>query len=119
MRRLNLPLISTDYASSEYYDNIRRCLCAGLFMQVAHLQKQGQHITANDNQVVAIHPSCVLDNKRPWISFQEFVLTSRNYVRTLSNVRLDWLLELAPTNLIWRIFKKAKQRLNWKEGIVA
>jgi len=49
-----------------------------------------------DHQVVAIHPSCVLDNKPPWILFQEFVLTTRNFVRTVSTVRLDWLLELAP-----------------------
>lgn len=32
-------------------------------MQVAHLQKQGHYLTAKDNQVVAIHPSSVLDNK--------------------------------------------------------
>lgn len=36
--------------------------------QVAHLQKQGHYLTAKDNQVVAIHPSSVLDNKPP-VSF--------------------------------------------------
>ena len=28
--------------------------------------------------------------------FQEFVLTTKNYVRTVSVARLEWLLELAP-----------------------
>lgn len=33
--------------------------------QVAHLQKQGHYLTAKDNQVVAIHPSSVLEDKPP------------------------------------------------------
>jgi HrpA-like RNA helicase len=40
LRKLNIPLVSTDFSSPEYYNNIRRCMAAGLFMQVAHLQKQ-------------------------------------------------------------------------------
>ena len=96
MRKLSLPLVSTDFSSSDYYENIKRCLAAGLFMQVAHLQKQGHYLTVKDHQVVAIHPSCVLDFKPPWILFQEFVLTTRNYVRTVTNCRLEWLVELAP-----------------------
>jgi Oligonucleotide/oligosaccharide-binding (OB)-fold len=55
--------VSTDFSSSDYYLNLKRCLAGGLFMQVAHLQKQGHYLTAKDNQVVAIHPSSVLDNK--------------------------------------------------------
>lgn len=95
MRKLALPLVSTDFTSTEYYTNLRRfdglwcrslklkinsisrrnnllfayiwishlrvnchndspltrCLCAGLFMQVAHLQKQGHYLTVKDHQV--------------------------------------------------------------------
>lgn len=49
-----------------------------------------------DQQVVAIHPSSVLDSKPAWIIFQEFVMTSRNFVRTVTNIRVEWLVELAP-----------------------
>lgn len=96
MKKLGMSMVSTDFASPEYYENIRKCLAGGMFMQVAHLQKQGHYLTVKDHQVVAIHPSSVLDNKPAWILFQDFVLTTRNFVRTVSNVRLDWLLELAP-----------------------
>lgn len=96
MRKMNLPLVSTDFSSNDYYQNIRRCLTAGYFMQVAHLQKQGHYLTVKDQQVVSIHPSSVIDSKPPWIIFQEFVLTTRNYIRTATIARLDWLLELAP-----------------------
>ncbi len=98
MRKLLLPLVSTDFSSGDYYTNIRRCLTAGLFMQVAHRQPQGHYLTVKDHQVVAIHPSTVLDKnaKHDWILFQDFVLTSKNYVRSVTVVRLEWLLELAP-----------------------
>lgn len=96
MRKLALPLVSTELSDPDYYSNIRRCLTAGLFMQVAHLQRQGHYLTVKDQQVVAIHPSSVIDSKPQWILFQEFVLTTRNFVRTLSTVRLEWLLTQAP-----------------------
>lgn len=96
VRRLGITVTSGDFTSDDYYVNIRKCLAAGLFMQVAHMQRQGHYLTAKDNQVVAIHPSSVLDHKPHWILFQDFVLTSRNFVRTVTNVRLEWLVELAP-----------------------
>ena len=34
MRRYELPLVSTDFSSKEYYLNIRKALTAGYFMQV-------------------------------------------------------------------------------------
>jgi hypothetical protein len=35
MRKLSLPLLSTDFESQNYYLNLRRCMAAGLFMQVS------------------------------------------------------------------------------------
>ena len=96
MIKLQLPLLSTDFNSADYYTNIRKCLTAGMFMQVAHMQRQGHYLTVKDQQVVAIHPSSVLDTKPQWILFQDFVMTSRNFVRTVSAVRVDWLVDFAP-----------------------
>ena len=96
MRKLGIAITGSDFSSQDYYLNIRKCLTAGLFMQVAHMQKNGHYLTAKDNQVVAIHPSSVLDTKSPWILFQDFVLTSRNFVRTVTAVRVEWLVEVAP-----------------------
>ena len=28
--------------------------------------------------------------------YQEFVLTSRNYIRTVTNIKGDWLVDIAP-----------------------
>jgi len=96
MKKLSLPLVSADFSSPEYYNSIRKCLTGGLFMQVAHLQKQGHYLTCKDNQVVAIHPSSVIDSKPPWVLFQDFVLTSRNFIRSVTVTRIEWLVEQAP-----------------------
>jgi len=96
MQRFNLELKSTDFASSNYYTNIRRALLVGFFMKVAHLERNGHYLTVKDNQVVALHPSTCLDRKPEWVLYNEFVLTSRNFIRTNTEVEPDWLLETAP-----------------------
>lgn len=65
-------------------------------MHVAHLERSGHYLTVKDNQIVTLHPSSVLDQKPTWVLFEEFALTSKNYVRTVTSVRLDWPVELAP-----------------------
>ena len=96
LERLQVPLVSTDFSSPDYYRNLRKCVVAGNFLQVAHLERGGTYLTIKDNQVVAIHPSSVLDSKPPWVCFEEFVLTSRNYIRTCTAVEARWLCEIAP-----------------------
>ena len=75
-----IPLLSTEFTSRDYYNNIRKALTAGYFMQVAHQERTGHYLTVKDNQVVATHPSCVLDFKPEWILYNEFVLTTKNFV---------------------------------------
>ena len=53
-------------------------------------------MTVKDNQVLIIHPSSVLDHKPEWVVYHEFVLTSRNYIRTVTDIKGEMLLEMAP-----------------------
>jgi len=97
MKRLNLDLVSTEFTSKEYYVNIRKCLVSGFFMKVAHLEKSGHYLTVKDNQAVALHPSSVLHGTAPeWVVYNEFVLTSRNFIRDVTIINPEWLLEIAP-----------------------
>lgn len=95
MSRLQLEMVSTDFDSKDYYINIRRCLVEGFFMQVAHLERTGHYLTVKDNQVVSLHPSSCLDHKPEWCIYNEFVLTSKNYIRCVSDIRGNWLVEIA------------------------
>lgn len=96
MDRFALPRRSTDFASRDYYINIRKALVSGFFMQVAHLERTGHYLTVKDNQIVQLHPSTCLDHKPEWVLYNEFVLTTKNYIRTNSDIKPDWLIKIAP-----------------------
>ncbi|OXA65028.1 putative pre-mRNA-splicing factor ATP-dependent RNA helicase PRP1 [Folsomia candida] len=96
MDRFNLKRTSTEFTSREYYVNIRKAQVAGFFMQVAHLERNGTYLTIKDNQTVQLHPSTCLDHKPDWVVYNEFVLTTKNYIRTVTDVKADWLLQIAP-----------------------
>uniref|UniRef100_A0A182NZM9 RNA helicase n=1 Tax=Anopheles epiroticus TaxID=199890 RepID=A0A182NZM9_9DIPT len=96
MDRFQLQRTSTDFTSREYYFNIRKALVQGFFMQVAHLERTKHYQTIKDNQVVQLHPSTCLDHKPEWVIYNEFVLTTKNYIRTVTDVKPEWLLQIAP-----------------------
>ncbi|KAM7495784.1 hypothetical protein LguiA_020198 [Lonicera macranthoides] len=96
MARFNIKLCSTDFNSREYYLNIRKAMLAGYFMQVAHLERTGHYLTVKDNQAIHLHPSNCLDHKPEWVIYNEYVLTSRNFIRTVTDVCGEWLIDIAP-----------------------
>lgn len=44
-------------------------------------------MTIKDNQVVQLHPSTCLDHKPEWVLYNEFVLTTKNYIRTVTDIK--------------------------------
>lgn len=96
MERLQLVRISTDFSNIEYYPNIRKALVSGFFMQAARLEKAGHYLTVKDNQEVYLHPSTSLDHKPHWVIYNEFVLTSKKYIRTVLVIKPEWLITIAP-----------------------
>lgn len=96
MDRFNMPRRSTEFNSRDYYINIRKTMVAGFFMQVAHLERTGHYLTCKDNQVVQLHPSTCLDHKPEWVLYNEFVLTTKNYIRTVTDIKGEWLMRIAP-----------------------
>lgn len=98
MERQDLEMMSTSFEDKKYYENIRRALCAGFFMQVAKKDTGGksQYLTIKDNQNVLLHPSTVLAHEAEWVLYNEFVLTTKNYIRTVTAVKPEWLLVCSP-----------------------
>lgn len=94
MEREELEMVSTPFEDKKYYENIRRALCAGFFMQVAKKETQGKnmYVTIKDNQNVLLHPSTVLGHEAEWVLYNEFVLTTKNYIRTVTAVKPEWLI---------------------------
>lgn len=65
-------------------------VCFFFILQVAHLERTGHYLTVKDNQVVQLHPSTVLDHKPEWVLYNEFVLTTKNYIRTCTDIKPEW-----------------------------
>lgn len=97
MVRQGYPITSTPPSHKHYESRIKKALVRGFFMQVAKRTKRGL-ITVKDNQEVVLHPSTVLPKSGAWdfVIYHEFVLTTTNYIRTVTVVKPEWLLELAP-----------------------
>jgi len=53
-------------------------------------------MVVKDNQVVAIHPSSLIESKPQFVLYHEFILTNKNYIRVVSMVRGEWLFQIAP-----------------------
>ena len=91
MERFDIDLVSTIQDDRKLWLSIRKALCCGYFMQVAHKEgEKSQYITIKDNQPVGLHPSCGLDTSPEWVIFNEFVLTTRPYIRIVTEVRPEW-----------------------------
>ena len=93
METHEIELVSAPFEDKNYYTNIRRALVAGFFMQVA--MKEGSsktYVTVKDNQNVLLHPSTVLQAESDWLLYNEFVLTTKNFIRTVTTVKPEWLM---------------------------
>ncbi|OCK79881.1 P-loop containing nucleoside triphosphate hydrolase protein [Lepidopterella palustris CBS 459.81] len=111
MERSELELMSTSFEDKKYYENIRRALVSGFFMQVAKRDGSGKtYVTVKDDQSVLLHPSTVLGQDSEWVVYNEFVLTTKNYIRTVTAVKPEWLLDIAPTYYDIDSFKKGEIR---------
>lgn len=109
----NLDLTINNHEDQRYFDNIRKALTAGFFMQVAKKRSGGKgYVTVKDNQDVLIHPSSVIGHDSEWVVYNEFVLTSKNYIRTVTSIRPEWLLELAPDYYDLTNFQKNDVKLS-------
>ena len=93
METHEVELMSTPFEDKHYYENIRRALVAGFFMQVAKKESTGKtYITVKDDQNVLLHPSNVLQQESEWVVYNEFVLTTKNFIRTVTAVKPEWLI---------------------------
>ena len=95
-----------------------KCIAAGLFWQVAtrisadatnddgkgrsglvSTSTRGRYKTALGNQVVSIHPTSTMFNRQPppkCVVYTELVITKKTYIRGATQIREEWLHEVAP-----------------------
>ncbi|EPY23027.1 pre-mRNA-splicing factor ATP-dependent RNA helicase DHX15/PRP43 [Strigomonas culicis] len=109
MRRLGLRISSTysdvwrkstaeDMVTNvEATNEIRRALVKGFFTKVAlALPTKNQFLTLKDDVKCLLFPSTFLNRRPKFVVYNELVLTSNTYIRTVTAVSEDWLIEASP-----------------------
>lgn len=79
-------------------EEIRRCLTTGYFSQAARMQADGTFRAVDGGTVLYAHPSSLMFNRKAeWVIFNEIMETSsKTYIRDVSKIEKNWLLEYAP-----------------------
>jgi pre-mRNA-splicing factor ATP-dependent RNA helicase DHX15/PRP43 len=113
LRKHGIAIVRITRENPDREKFILRALLDGLFMQVAMLNpSSGAYLFLGGAKEAAIHPSSALQRRPEWIMYSAYVFTSRDYVRTVSEVRVEWLFEasntfFAPDNLSDGMVKRA------------
>lgn len=93
LERVEIELVS----NSNDLDAIKKSITAGFFPHSAKLQKNGSYRTVKHPQTVNIHPSSGLSQVLPrWVVYHELVLTTKEYMRQVTELKPEWLVEIAP-----------------------
>ncbi|XP_074028365.1 probable ATP-dependent RNA helicase DHX35 [Leptinotarsa decemlineata] len=100
-RRLEKMLINYDVpiiSCIRSTETIRKCLVKGLFPNAAYLHRSGVYKTIRGDTELFVHPDSVLYTipQPQWLLFCEVVHTTKLYMRDLTVIESDWLLEFAP-----------------------
>eukprot|EP00948_MAST-09A_sp_MAST-9A-sp1_P003763 g3763.t1 len=85
---------------------VRKAITSGFFYHTAKLSRDGSgYRTIKNPHTVFMHPQTsykFLQRKEDelilpkWLVYHELVFTTKEYMRTVSEIRADWLLEIAP-----------------------
>jgi len=78
--------------------NLRKALVDGFFMQCAFIETGGKHyFTARDLQIASIHPGSFLQHRPEWVLYHETVVTDKCWMRTVTSVTPEMLIEVFPS----------------------
>ncbi|KAK3937125.1 P-loop containing nucleoside triphosphate hydrolase protein [Diplogelasinospora grovesii] len=93
MRMQQMEMIScgTDW------DLIRKCICSGYYHQAAKVKGIGEYINLRTSVTVQLHPTSALYGLGflpDYVVYHELILTSKEYMSTVTSVDPHWLAEL-------------------------
>jgi pre-mRNA-splicing factor ATP-dependent RNA helicase DHX16 len=81
----------------EYNTNIRKCITEGFFYNAARYTRDGIYRTLKNAHSVLIHPGSLMYKQNPdWIIYNELVLTTKEFMRNIVEIKPEWLFEIAP-----------------------
>lgn len=91
MQRLLMTSCGTDW------DIIRKCICSGYYHQAAKVKGIGEYVNLRTSVTVQLHPTSALYGLGylpDYVVYHELILTSKEYMSTVTSVDPHWLAEL-------------------------
>lgn len=77
-------------------ERVKVSFLSGFYQQVGHLMRDGSYNIVLQGHYALIHPSSTIKSKPDFILYLEFVLTSKNYLRMVTQIDPVWLVKLYP-----------------------
>lgn len=93
MKMQNMEMIS----SGTDWDVIRKCICSGYYHQAAKVKGIGEYINLRTSVTVQLHPTSALYGLGflpDYVVYHELILTSKEYMSTVTSVDPHWLADL-------------------------
>ncbi|KAF7456346.1 Pre-mRNA-splicing factor ATP-dependent RNA helicase PRP16 [Cryptosporidium felis] len=81
------------------WDNLRKAFCSGYFHNSSKIRAIGQYVNLSTSIPAYIHPSSslFLSGVNPdYVIYHEVVITSKEYMNTVSAIDPEWLVTFAP-----------------------
>eukprot|EP00049_Salpingoeca_infusionum_P022932 m.9592 g.9592 ORF g.9592 m.9592 type:complete len:1278 (+) comp5472_c0_seq1:307-4140(+) len=93
MDRHKLDIVSC----GKNFKRVQMAITSGFFRNAAKKDPTEGFKTLVDQQVVYVHPGSSLWQRQPeWLVYHELVMTTKEYMRTVTVVDPKWLVEFAP-----------------------
>ncbi|KAI9813377.1 MAG: DEAH-box RNA helicase prp16, partial [Thelocarpon impressellum] len=93
MKLQRVPLVS----AGTDWDVVRKCICSGYYHQAAKVKGIGEYINLRTSVTVQLHPTSALYGLGylpDYVVYHELILTSKEYMSTVTAVDPRWLAEL-------------------------
>ncbi len=93
MKMQNMEMIS----SGTDWDVIRKCICSGYYHQAAKVKGIGEYVNLRTSVTVQLHPTSALYGLGflpDYVVYHELILTSKEYMSTVTSVDPHWLADL-------------------------
>lgn len=81
------------------WDIIRKCICSAYFHQAARLKGIGEYVNCRTGMPCHLHPTSALFGMGftpDYVVYHELIMTSKEYMQTVTAVDGHWLAELGP-----------------------
>ncbi|KAK2740346.1 DEAH-box RNA helicase prp16 [Onygenales sp. PD_40] len=91
MQKMALTSCGTDW------DVIRKCICSGYYHQAARVKGIGEYINLRTSVTIQLHPTSALYGLGylpDYVIYHELILTSKEYMSTVTAVDPRWLADL-------------------------